>query len=76
MVLQQYLVERQLQLQQQLKRKEEMQKEYQTTQQQIKQLEEHLITIATIYNEINEESIRQELATIEDLQKSTAKKEK
>lgn len=76
MVLQQYLVERQLQLQQQLKRKEEMQKEYQTTQQQIKQLEEHLIAIATIYNEINEESIRQELATIEDLQKSTAKKEK
>lgn len=76
MVLQQYLVERQLQLQQQLKRKEEMQKEYQTTQQQIKQLEEHLIAIATIYNEINEESIRQELVTIEDLQKSTAKKEK
>lgn len=76
MMLQQYLVERQLQLQQQLKRKEEMQKEYQTTQQQIKQLEEHLIAIATIYNEINEESIRQELATIEDLQKSTAKKEK
>lgn len=76
MVLQQYLVERQQQLQQQLKRKEEMQKEYQTTQQQIKQLEEHLIAIATIYNEINEESIRQELVTIEDLQKSTAKKEK
>lgn len=76
MMLQQYLVERQLQLQQQLKRKEEMQKEYQSTQQQIKQLEEHLIAIATIYNEINEESIRQELATIEDLQKSTAKKEK
>lgn len=76
MMLQQYLVERQLQLQQQLKRKEEMQKEYQTTQQQIKQLEEHLIAIATIYNEINEESIRQELATIEDLQKSTVKKEK
>lgn len=76
MVLQQYLVERQLQLQQQLKRKEEMQKEYQTTQQQIKQLEEHLIAIATIYNEINEENIRQELVTIEDLQKSTAKKEK
>lgn len=76
MMLQQYLVERQLQLQQQLKRKEEIQKEYQATQQQIKQLEEHLIAIATIYNEINEESIKQELATIEDLQKSTAKKEK
>ena len=76
MMLQQYLVERQLQLQQQLKRKEEMQKEYQATQQQIKQLEEHLIAIATIYNEINEESIRQELTTIEDLQKSMNKKEK
>ena len=76
MMLQQYLQQRQQQLQQQLKRKAEMQKEYQTTQQQIKQLEEHLITIATIYNEINEESIRQELATIEDLQKSTVKKEK
>lgn len=76
MMLQQYLVERQQQLQYQLERKAEIQKEYQTTQQQIKQLEEHLIAIATIYNEINEESIRQELTTIEDLQKSTAKKEK
>lgn len=76
MMLQQYLQQRQQQLQQQLERKAELQKEYQTTQQQIKQLEEHLIAIVTIFNEINEKSIEQELATIEDLQKSTAKKEK
>lgn len=76
MTLQQYLLDRQQQLQQQLERKAEMQKEYQTTQQQIKQLEEHLIVVATIFNEINENNIREELNIVEDLQKSMIKKEK